>query len=357
MNELRPRPRAEPAALERFCVDVLLAAGADDASASAAARAMLHASIHGIDSHGVRLLPHYDKVIRGGRVNGRPNIAFKRTRAGSGMLDADHGHGALAAYRAAEHAGALASEAGIGAVGIHRSSHFGAAGAYALALAESGNIGIAMCNSDSFVRLYDGAARFHGTNPIAVGVPTGGPDPWLLDMATSAIPYNRVQLYKSTGETLPDHMASRADGTDTTEPEEAEMLAPLGAEVGFKGAGLGGMVEIFSAVLTGMRLSPEILPMAGPDVATPRDMGAFLIALDPGAFAGSALLYAGMERYLEQLRGSPARAGARVMAPGDREWAEARRRRQSGIPLDPQTTDALAAMAAEAGIAAPFRTP
>ncbi|MEO1102274.1 MAG: Ldh family oxidoreductase [Pseudomonadota bacterium] len=357
MNEGRLRPRAEPAALQRFCAEALSAAGADDPTASAAARAMLHASIHGVDSHGVRLLPHYEKVIRGGRVNGTPNITFQRTRAGSGMLDADHGLGALAAYRAAEHAGALSAEAGIGAVGIHRTSHFGAAGAYALALAQTGKIGIAMCNSDSFVRLHDGAVRFHGTNPIAVGVPTSGPDPWLLDMATSAIPYNRVQLYKSTGEVLPNQMASRADGTDTTRPEEVEMLAPLGAEVAFKGAGLGGMVEIFSAVLTGMRLSSEILPMSGLDFATPRDMGAFVIALDPDAFVGTALLKASMERYLEHLRDSPARADARVMAPGDREWAEAHRRRQSGIPLDPRTAEAFTLIAANAGIAAPFQTP
>lgn len=346
-------PKADAGTLTQFCRDILRAAGADDLSADAAARAMMHASIHGVDSHGVRLLPHYDMVIRGGRVNGAPTLGFERTRAGSGLLDADHGHGALAAYAAARHAVELAAEAGIGAVGIRNSSHFGAAGAYALAMAETGCIGLAFCNSDSFVRLHDGAARFHGTNPIAVAVPTGREDPWLLDMATSAVPYNRVQLYRSTGTRLPDHTASRADGSDTDRPEEAEMLAPLGGEVGFKGAGLAGMVEIFSALLTGMKIGPEILPMPGPDVSTPREMGAFVICLDPDAFVGADLLKAGMDRYLGALRDSPAREGARVMAPGDREWAEARRRRAEGIPLDPETARAFAQLAETAGIAAP----
>ncbi|MEM8552519.1 MAG: Ldh family oxidoreductase [Pseudomonadota bacterium] len=350
-------PTASPDALEAFCVTVLKRAGADVPSAEAAARAMLHASLHGVDSHGVRLLPHYNRAIRGGRVNGTPALRFRRTRLGAGMLNADHAHGALATYEAGRHAVALAEEAGIGAVGIAHTSHFGPAGAYALPIAEAGKIGIVVCNSDSFVRLHDGASRFHGTNPIAVAVPTNGPHPWLLDMATSAVPYNRVALYKTTGETLPDHTASRADGTDTRSAHETDMLAPLGGAVGFKGAGLGGMVEIFSALLTGMRIGPEILPMDGPDMATPRDLGAFVIAVDPDAFAGADILRAGMDRYLRALRDSPPREGARVMAPGDREWAEAGRRRVSGIPLDHETAAAFKDLAAAARIPAPFSDP
>lgn len=344
----------DPAALERFCVDALRAAGADDPSAEAAARAMLHASIHGVDSHGVRLLPHYARVIRGGRVNGSPSLRFERTRAGTGMLDADHGHGARAAYTALEYACMLAGEAGVGAVGIRNSSHFGAAGAYALAMAERGLIGMVVCNSDSFVRLHDGAARFHGTNPIAVAAPNGTEEPWLLDMATSAVPYNRVQLYRSLERSLPEHTASDANGIDTRDPETVEMLAPLGGEFGFKGAGLAGMVEIFAALLTGMRLSPEILPMPGPDMANPREMGAFMIAFDPNGFAGAAALREGMTRYLAALRGGPSREGRTVMAPGDREWAEARRRRTEGIPVDPETAEEFHRLAHGAGIPMPF---
>src|SRR5690606_5555832 len=148
----------------------------------------------------------------------------------------------------------------------------------------------------------------------------------LLDMATSAIPYNRVQLYKSLERKLPEHVASDLSGEDTRDPAEVQMLAPLGADFGFKGAGLAGLVEIFSAVLTGMKLSFEILPMAGPDLATPRALGAFVMALKPEAFAPGEAFQDGMRRYLAALRGSPARAGGEVMAPGDREWAEAARR-------------------------------
>src|SRR5262249_22621500 len=157
------------------------------------------------------------------------------------------------------------------------------------------------------------------------------------DMATSAIPYNRVQLYRSMGRRLPAGVASTADGQETDDPDEADMLAPLGGELGYKGAGLAGLVEILSAVLSGMRLSPELAPMAGPDFSTPRKLGAFVMALAPAAFLPEDIFQDGMERYLENLRAAPARAGERVLAPGDREWAEAELRAVRGIPIDPET--------------------
>ena len=340
-------------ALSSFSRAALKAAGADEASADAATRSMLHASRVGVDSHGFRLLPHYAAVIEAGRVKGTPELCFQRSAGAVAMLDAGHAQGARAAYAAMDHAIDLAGHFGIGAVGIRNSSHFGAAGAYALAAAEAGFVGFATCNSDSFVRLHDGAERFHGTNPLAFAVPTGDGRPWLLDMATSAIPYNRVLLYRGLGRDLPPETASDGNGRETRDPSAVEMLAPLGAAFGFKGAALAGVAEIFSAVLTGMRLSPDILPMGGPDLSTPREMGAFVMALNPSAFIEPEAFRAGMGRYLTALRGSRPAEGAAVMAPGDREWAEADRRERDGIPIDPTTLAAFASMAERYGFALP----
>ena len=339
--------------LDRFCLDVLTAAGANAPTADAASRAMLHGTRHGVDSHGVRLLPHYVTVLTEGRVNRRPKLAFSREGGATASLDADDAHGALAAYAGMERAVRIAAESGIGAVSIRNSSHFGPAGAFALAAAEKGMIGIALCNSDSFVRLHDGAARFHGTNPIACAVPCAGSRPWLLDMATSAVPYNRVQLYRSLGQALPDGVASDGEGRDTTDAEAVEMLAPVGGAFGFKGAGLAGMVEIFSAILAGMAPGFDVLPMAGPDLSTPRGLGAFVMAVRPDAFVDRAVFEAGMRHYVETLRASPARPGTTVMAPGDREWAEAERREAAGAPLDPATIREFRELARRFGLAAP----
>ncbi|QRG06374.1 Ldh family oxidoreductase [Xanthobacter dioxanivorans] len=338
-----------PAAIERhradgllaFCEAALGAAGADADTAAAASRAMLHGSRFGVDSHGVRLLDHYVTVIAGGRVKGAPDLRFHQGAAAVATLDADHGHGARAAYAAMDLAMEKASLYGIGAVAIRNSSHFGAAGAYALEAAENGFIGLAFCNSDSFVRLHGGAERFHGTNPIAMGVPVRDEDPWLLDMATSAIPYNRVLLYRSLGQALPPEVASDAVGHDTTDPHAVDMLAPLGAAFGFKGAALAGVVEVFSAVLAGARLSFDIAPMGGPDFATPRNVGAFVMALKPGAFVTEMEFDVAMKRYRDTLRASCPAPGDMVMAPGDREWTVAAQRQMEGIPIDPATAEAF----------------
>lgn len=340
--------------LRDFCHRVLRAIDVEEASAQAAVDAMMHGSVHGVDSHGVRLLDHYIRVFQGGRVNKKPKLQHELTKSGTAVLDADHAHGARATYAAVDLACDMVKETGIAAVGIRNSSHFGPAGAYTLAAAQRGMLALCVCNSDSFVRLHDGAERFHGTNPISVALPSGGDDPWHFDMATSAIPFNRVLLYRSLDEKLPEGVASDEKGVNTNDPHKTEMLAPVGGEFGFKGAGLAGISEILSAVVTGMRLSPDILPMGGEDMSTPRELGALVMVLDPTVFVGAEIFQAGIKRYLQLLRESTPREGARVLAPGDREWEVARNRRAQGIPLDPDTVTAMRVMSREHGIDLPF---
>lgn len=336
-----------------FCTAVLKGAGANEETATAATRAMMHGSIHGIDSHGVRLLDHYVRAFRGGRITGTPKMQFIRQQGAVATLDAGHAHGALATYTAMDKAADIARRVGLSGIAIQNTSHFGPAGAYVMKPAADGLIGIVLCNSDSFVRLHGGAMPFHGTNPLAVAAPSGQQNPWLFDMATSAIPYNRMLLHRSLQTPLPDEVASLDDGHNTNDPDAAKMLAPLGAAYGYKGAGLAGLVEIFSAVLTGMKLSAEILPMDGQDMATPRQMGAFILAIDPDFFIGRDVFQEAMRRYLNALRSSQTAPGQRVMAPGDREWAEADTRRQRGIPIDPTSAKTFRALSETFGVRPP----
>ncbi|TNM63955.1 Ldh family oxidoreductase [Aliirhizobium smilacinae] len=339
--------------LDRFCRDILKGCGANEETANATTRAMMHATRCGVDSHGVRLLAHYVKALEGGRLNKTPNVQKVSGFGAVETLDADHAQGAVGAYAGMDRAIDLAKKFGIGAVGIRNNSHFGAAGAFSIEAARQGLIGLSFCNSDSFVRLHDGASRFHGTNPISMAVPVAGDDPWLLDMATSAVPFNRVLLYRSTGTQLPQGVASDEAGINTTDPNLTEMLAPLGDAFGFKGAGLAGIAEIFSAVLTGMRLSFDIPSMMGEDMQTPRQLGAFVIAIQPEAFVDRATFEAGMQRYVETLRTSPARAEAFVMAPGDREWKVAGHREANGVELDPVTRAAFLELSGAYGVSMP----
>ena len=126
---------------------------------------------------------------------------------------------------------------------------------------------------------------------------------------------------------------------NTTDPFAAEMLLPLGGvDFGYKGAGLAGVATLFSALLTGTTLDADFIPMyGGDDISTPRNMGHFVLVIDPEKFAGRAMFGAAMVQYLASLRGSAVREGGKVMAPGDREWAAMDDRKANGIPVDPDT--------------------
>ena len=330
-------------ALAARVLEALVGAGASAQSAEAAVRAMMHASLIGVDSHGVRLTEHYCRMLGGGRLKRDPQLQVRRTAPASAMIHADDGLGHYAAYRAVETGIEIAREAGIAAIGIEHSSHLGATGAYAVAGAEQGFITFATTNTDSMVTLFGGAERFHGTNPLAFAAPVPVGRPWLLDMATSSIPMNRVLLHRSLDTALPEGVAANAQGQATADPHKAEMLLPLGGEAyGYKGAGLAGVATLFSALLTGTTLDPDFIPMYGTDnISEPRNMGHFIMVIDPDKFVGATLFAAAIEGYLSMLRGAKARDGGQVMAPGDREWAEFERRSKAGVPIDPDTAKFL----------------
>jgi LDH2 family malate/lactate/ureidoglycolate dehydrogenase len=112
-------------------------------------------------------------------------------------------------------------------------------------------------------------------------------------------------------------------------------LIPLGGlAFGYKGAALAAVSEILSAVFTGMPHCSRLIPMIGTDMSTPRTLGHFFIVIDPRRFVRKETYDAGMRAYLDDIRSQPSRPKKRVIAPGDREWATERERRERGIPVN-----------------------
>src|SRR5258708_13144957 len=68
--------RIEREALQQFVRALIGRAGADTAGADAVTRAVMEASGRGVDTHGVRLVPHYVKTVAGGRINGAARPRF-----------------------------------------------------------------------------------------------------------------------------------------------------------------------------------------------------------------------------------------------------------------------------------------
>src|SRR5262245_16362668 len=85
-----------------YVADMRRAGGAGGASAAAVARAVVDASARGVDTHGVRLVPWYMKMLEGGRINKTPAVTFTEKAAAVGHVDGNDGFGHLASFRAIE---------------------------------------------------------------------------------------------------------------------------------------------------------------------------------------------------------------------------------------------------------------
>ena len=68
-----------------------------------------------------------------------------------------------------------------------RSNHFGAAALYARLAVDRGMVGIAMTNSTAKLVAPGGSKAITGSNPVAIGVPSHGEFPFLLDMSPAAV--------------------------------------------------------------------------------------------------------------------------------------------------------------------------
>ena len=134
-------------------------------------KSLIGSSLRGVDSHGVRLFPHYVKCIEGGRINNRPKMKYIKKMPSVGLIDADNGFGHSASYLACKKVINLAKINGIGLVGIINSTHYGAAGAYSLEIAKNNFLGFSFTHSDSFAIPFNGTKKFHGTNPYSFSAP------------------------------------------------------------------------------------------------------------------------------------------------------------------------------------------
>lgn len=304
--------------------------GMPDTDASLLADSLVQTSLWGVDSHGIARLTHYLERLSRGSIKSRPQVAITRSGPCTAQVQADRGQGIVIAHRAMAEAVALARENGLGAVGVTNSSHCGAMALYTRTAARQGLVALAFTHSDAMAAPQGGARAFFGTNPIAIAMPRAGGPELSLDMATTAIPWNRVMNARRTGAALPPDVALDATGQTTRDAEAARALRPLGgADYGHKGYGLAMMVDLLCGPLQGNPLGPELSNMFT-ELDRPRELGAFFLVLDPARFAGGPLLAEAVARMAEAI----AREPGSPLLPGDPELRCEQQRRLDGIPVD-----------------------
>jgi uncharacterized oxidoreductase len=155
----------------------------------------------------------------------------------------------------------------------------------------------------------------------------------------------RLRIYKNQGESVPLGRIQDAEGNPSTNPMDfygppAGTLLPFGAEFGYKGFGLGLLVEILGGVLAGVSLSDDA------DYVN----GLCLIAINPDAFYGKESFVKEMDQLSEYMTSCPTAPGFdQITLPGALDFQRKEQRLRSGVPIDEVTWETIVQAAKKVG--------
>ena len=138
----------QPPTLHSFLTQVLKPHSLSSEAENALITHLVEANLWGIDSHGLQQIIGYDKSLKSGRINSKPEIKIIDQRPSLIRIDAVAAPGQYAAKVAMEMAIAAAGKTGIAVVGVTNSNHFGVAGYYTRMATEAGMIGFATTDTN-----------------------------------------------------------------------------------------------------------------------------------------------------------------------------------------------------------------
>src|SRR5580698_3280449 len=325
--------RVPARAVTSLLTDSFVAAGLPDADAARCAELMTEADLTGAEGHGILRLPQYVRRLKARGFNAHPNITVTKSAPATALVDGDNGMGHLVMSRAASEAIAIAKETGVSWVGVRRSNHAGPAGLYAEMPAQHGMVGLyaAVANANH-MGTWGGTDLLLGTNPLAIGVPSGS-GPLILDIATSIVAYGTVKKYAQRGLAMPEgwfvDAQTGAPITDANRSNEG-LLLPMGE---YKGAGLALMLGLIAGVLNGAAFGRDVVDFNADDNSA-TNTGHFIIAVDIARFVPLETFKSEVDRHIADLRGSKRLPGVNeIRLPGDRRAECRSERARDGVPL------------------------
>ncbi len=325
--------------------------GETEENANIIADVLIAADLRGIDSHGVARLGMYEDYIQRGVIHTHVEPKLLAATPTTALFDAGGGMGQPVSYRAMSLAIDKAKTYGMGFVTVRNSNHYGIAGYYAMMALAHNCIGLSMTNSRVFVVPTFGRDALLGTNPIAVAAPAGKERPFVLDMATSTVPFGKIEVYDRLEKPIPVGWASDENGIPTTDaakvirnanaPAASGGLEPLGGNgdllSGYKGYGLGLLVEVLCGVLPGALYANQVYPHTENGHPLPAGLGHVFGALRVEAFRPVDEFAAAMDDLQHRMKTASKAAGQeRIFIHGEKEYEQVERRTREGIPLNPK---------------------
>jgi LDH2 family malate/lactate/ureidoglycolate dehydrogenase len=208
--------------------------------------------------------------------------------------------------------------------------------------ARAGCIGLVTCGGGgpgSRIVPYGGARGALGTNPIAIGAPTGGEAPFLIDFATSMIAEGKIQVARSRGADLPPGCVVDRRGNPTVSTADfydGGFLLPFGGHKGYALSLFGCLLSVLSGRFDRERRSL---------------WGTSMLALNISAFTSLEEYQQDLQAFLDGIRATPPAPGfSEVLIPGDFEARSRAQRLAHGIELPVTISGPLREWAEKLGV-------
>jgi uncharacterized oxidoreductase len=317
------------AALQELTSRLFMKMGAPEPIAVDVARILVGANLAGHDSHGVLRIPIYLQQIEEGKLDPAAEPTVVEEDATTIKIDGQNGFGHYTARRGMALAIEKARQSKISCVTFTRINHIGRLGEYAEDAARAGCLGITTVGNGSRdagrTAPYGGAQYRLGTNPIAVGVPTGDEIPFVLDFATSIVAEGKVQVARSKGLDMPPGHLFDKHGQPTVKTADfydGGCLTTFGLHKGYA-------LSLFVCLLGGLGapFNPEKAAMGG----------CYMQVLNIDAFTPLADYQRNVRMFLDAMKETPLAPGFdEILAPGDFEVRNRRSRLAHGVEV-PET--------------------
>lgn len=324
--------------LEADCARVFVGAGLKEDESQVIAHSLVLANVMGHDSHGVIRVVQYCNALEEGKVKPDQKIKVTKEADASAVVDGKWGFGQTICHQAMDLAIEKAKARSIAVVEVFNCSHIGRLGEYVESAATQDILGIVMCNNHGGGLLqppYGGIDARMSPNPIAVGIPTGGEFPIVVDMTTSVVAEGKIRVKRNLGEALPEGWVIDGEGNPTTDPAKfygppRGAILPFGGMSAHKGYALSIVVDVLSGALGGAGLSREGGVGGG--------NGVFVMAIDITAFVGKDDFKNDMQTFIGWLKSSRLMDGfGEVLLPGEMESRQRETKVVEGVFVDDET--------------------
>lgn len=319
--------------LESTIMSMLAIADANSIVAADVAHATVVASLYGVDTHGISMVPKILNRVSEGRSQlntvAEPQLANEAIAVE--VLDghlAPGQHTAMAAARIAVH---KAGKFGIGHVSVRNSTHFGCCTPFLKHVIDGEMVGFVGSNSLRSMGAFGLRRANLGNNPFGFAVPREDGHHFMFDFSSAVMSFGRRERYLATGKPLPEGTFIEPEGGPDDSGgvcEIADSLSQLALPFGdFKGASVAMIIEFSSALLAQGHYGAETETFD----KNGEFLGAshFVLALNPTLFQAVNFNEQAKD-YVESIR----RGDASVRIPGDRAAQTFAERTTSGIPID-----------------------